>query len=324
MIKAENLSKRYGEIHAAASITFEVNKGEICGLLGQNGAGKTTVMKMITGFIEPTDGIVTVDGLDVTTNRLVVQNKIGYMPENSPIYPDMLVQEYLLMIAKLRNIPEDSQINAVKEAARATGLEKFMTRTIGTLSKGYKQRVGICSAIVHKPQVLILDEPTNGLDPVQIIEIRKLIKNLATKSTVILSTHILQEIEAVCDRVIILIDGKIARDVPLKDFMETRQIQLSVEKNVSYEKLNTLKNQISSISQISHVAGNENDPSNDYIIEWSGDRAPVPQIIKAATDNNWNITSITANPPGLEKAFATLMLEHAQSSIDKSTKEVVA
>lgn len=228
MITVTELAKSYGPIYAVRGIDFTVERGEIVGLLGHNGAGKTTVMKMITGCLEPSQGTVTVGGKDVLDETLEVQRQIGYLPETAPLYPEMLVQEYLLMVATLRGLDSGVQEKAVAEAVKACGLQDKLLQPIGTLSKGYRQRVGLAQAIVHKPQVLILDEPTSGLDPMQILEIRRLIKSLAANSTVILSTHILQEVEAVCDRAVILIDGLVAADATLAELLQSPQMTLSV------------------------------------------------------------------------------------------------
>ena len=207
MISVRDVQKRYGKLTAVDNISFEVERGGIVGLLGHNGAGKTTIMKIMTGYLEPTRGTILVGGIDVVTDRLGVQKQIGYMPENAPLYREMLVQEYLMMMAELRGITKSNRTKSVVEAAEATGLIPRLVQPIGQLSKGYRQRVGLAAAILHKPDVLVLDEPTNGLDPVQIVEIRDLIRRLAETTTVIISTHILSEIEAVCNRVVILIDA---------------------------------------------------------------------------------------------------------------------
>ena len=232
MISVKNLIKDYGDLRAVADISFEVERGEIVGLLGHNGAGKTTVMKVMTGYLEPTAGSVSVGGIDVVGDRIGVQRQIGYMPESAPLYREMLVQEYLLMMAQFRGLSAREQIPAVAEAVNATGLQARLLQPIGTLSKGYRQRVGLAQAILHKPDVLVLDEPTNGLDPVQILEIRSLIRRLAETTTVILSTHILSEIEAVCNRVVILIDGHLAADSTLGNLLETSVISLGLVNDV--------------------------------------------------------------------------------------------
>jgi ABC-2 type transport system ATP-binding protein len=233
MIDVTDLSKFYGPVEALKDVSFHVDAGEIIGLLGPNGAGKTTMMKILTGYLQPTSGTAVVDGLDVLTHSLEVQERIGYLPENAPLYPELSVQAYLRMIASLRQIPEAKQPALLSGAVRATGLEDHLTRPIGQISKGYRQRVGLAQAIVHRPKLLILDEPTIGLDPTQIVEVRHLIRRLAKHSTVLLSTHILSEVEAMCDRVIILLNGEVRADARLADLEATTDVILTLEEGAT-------------------------------------------------------------------------------------------
>jgi ABC-2 type transport system ATP-binding protein len=232
MIDAHNLSKSYGPVQALSDVSFHVKPGEIIGLLGPNGAGKTTIMKILTGYLQPSSGTATVDGLDVVSRAMEVQKRIGYLPENAPLYPELSVQAYLKMMADLRQIPEAEQPARLSEAIRATGLENHLTRPIGHLSKGYRQRVGLAQAIVHQPRLLILDEPTIGLDPTQIVEVRHLIRRLADRSTVLLSTHILSEVEAMCDGVIILMNGEVKADARLADLEASSGVVLILQAGV--------------------------------------------------------------------------------------------
>ncbi len=217
MIEVSNLSKTYGPIQALDGVSFSIRQGEIVGLLGPNGAGKTTLMKILTGYLQADSGDAHIDGLDVLTQRRQVQALIGYLPENAPLYHELSVQSYLKMMADLREIPAANQPARISAAIRATGLEERLTQLIGTLSKGFRQRVGLAQAILHRPQLLILDEPTVGLDPTQIVEIRHLIRRLAQTSTILLSTHILPEVEQICDRVIILMNGEVKADARLSE-----------------------------------------------------------------------------------------------------------
>jgi ABC-2 type transport system ATP-binding protein len=323
MISVKNLEKRYGSLVAVKNVSFEVNQGEIVGLLGHNGAGKTTVMKIITGYLEPTAGSVTVGNIDVITDRLGVQKQIGYMPENAPLYDEMLVQEYLLMMADLKGIPKEKQMAAVAEAIKATGIEKNLTRPIATLSKGFRQRVALCQAIVHKPDVLILDEPTNGLDPVQIVEIRTLIRKLAKNSTVFLSTHILPEIEAVCDRVIILIDGELSKDAKLSTLLKSNQIRISLSKEAA-----NVEKELKSVKGVASVADKGPDLSRAGFELWSvecePDAAPAPEIVRAAIKAQWEIASVNQEKPSLEQVFSALMDEHVNKKRAASVQEVSA
>ncbi|GIX22713.1 MAG: ABC transporter ATP-binding protein [Gammaproteobacteria bacterium] len=212
MIHAESLTRKYGDFTAVKDVSFDIGHGEIVGLLGHNGAGKTTIMKMLTGYLEPTDGRIEIDGIDIGEDREAVQQRIGYLPENCPLYPEMTVVEFLEYAAALHDVPENERPGRIREAIRLTELEDKALAPIATLSRGYRQRTGVAQAILHRPKILILDEPTNGLDPTQILHMRDLIRTLAKDATVILSTHILQEVQAVCERVMIIRDGRLALD----------------------------------------------------------------------------------------------------------------
>ncbi len=222
MIEAVGLSKRYGELVAVNDVSFSVQPGEVVGFLGPNGAGKTTTMRILTGFLPPSDGSAAIDGHDIFSDPLAARRAIGYLPESPPVYPEMSVEGYLVYVAKLKDVPRSQRRAAVDRALERCGLTDVRRRVIGALSKGYRQRVGLAQAIVHDPPVMILDEPTVGLDPIQIREIRTLIRELAgtregKARTVVLSTHILTEVEAICQRVIIMHRGRKALDAPLVD-----------------------------------------------------------------------------------------------------------
>ena len=212
MIQFDQLSKHYGPVKALDEASFSVNTGEIVGLLGPNGAGKTTAMKVLTCYMPPTAGRVTVDNLDVERDALEIRRKLGYLPEHNPLYLDMSVDEYLHFCARLHQVPRQDVARRIDKTIERCGLGDHRRRHIGQLSKGYRQRVGLAQAMVHEPEVLILDEPTTGLDPNQIIEIRNLIKELGQEKTVLLSTHIMQEVQAVCSRVVIINKGRIVAD----------------------------------------------------------------------------------------------------------------
>ena len=227
MIEAEGLTRRYGETLAVDAVSFAIGKTEIVGLLGHNGAGKTTIMKMLTGYLEPSAGRVRVDGIDVAESPTEAQRQLGYLPENCPLYPEMTVVDYLDYVAGLRGVEDSSA--ALGEALEATDLTHRAFDAIGTLSRGFQQRVGVAQAIIHEPRLLILDEPTNGLDPSQTQHMRDLIRRLATNATVILSTHIMQEVDAVCDRVMILHAGKLAVDERLDALKESSRVALATD-----------------------------------------------------------------------------------------------
>jgi ABC-2 type transport system ATP-binding protein len=224
-IKIQNLSKTYGTQRAVDDISFEVNKGEIVGFLGPNGAGKSTTMKILTGYIPATSGLAEVNGLDVKSNPMEIKRSIGYLPEHNPLYLDMYVREFLEFVGSLYGIKGSSLKNRVEEVINLVGLDREKHKKIGELSKGYRQRVGIAQAFIHDPEVLILDEPTTGLDPNQLVEIRHLIKQIGQNKTVVFSTHIMQEVEAICDRVIIINRGKIVADGKLAELQNGKNIE---------------------------------------------------------------------------------------------------
>jgi ABC-2 type transport system ATP-binding protein len=223
MIEAKGLSKRYGDVVAVDSVSFEIEKGEIVGFLGPNGAGKTTSMRMLTGFLPPTEGSAVVAGYDIFSDPIAARRSVGYLPESPPLYPEMTVASYLTFVARIKDVPRARRKGALDRSLERCGLTDVRRRVIGTLSKGYRQRVGLAQAIIHDPPVLILDEPTVGLDPIQIREIRALIADLAApgkgeaQQTVVLSTHILAEVEAICRRVILINQGRKAVDSPLSE-----------------------------------------------------------------------------------------------------------
>jgi ABC-2 type transport system ATP-binding protein len=223
MIEADQLTRRYGNFLAVANVSFAIQPGEIVGLLGHNGAGKTTIMKMLTGYLEPSAGAVRVDGVDVEQDPLAVQSQLGYLPENLPLYPEMSVADYLAFAAELRGVDPKP---AVQRAIKATELTEKALDPISTLSRGFKQRVGVAQAILHEPKFLILDEPTNGLDPSQTQHMRELIQRLSAQATVILSTHIMQEVDAICDRALILRAGKLVLDERLENLKRSNQLRL--------------------------------------------------------------------------------------------------
>jgi len=230
VIEARGLAKRYGDLVAVADVSFSVKPGEVVGFLGPNGAGKTTTMRILTGFLPPTDGSAVIDGHDIFRDPLAARRAIGYLPESPPVYPEMSVEGYLGYVAKLKDVPRAARRDAVDRALARCGLRDVRRRVIGALSKGYRQRVGLAQAIVHDPPVMIFDEPTVGLDPTQIREIRGLISELASERegrarTVILSTHILPEVEAICRRVIIMHRGRKALDAPLEELRKTGSLE---------------------------------------------------------------------------------------------------
>lgn len=226
MLDVKSLRRTYGDFVAVDGVTFSIGKGEIVGLLGHNGAGKTTIMKMLSGYLEPSGGQITMDGTDLGQQLKKVQQKIGYLPESLPVYPEMTVADYLDYAASLKGLTGVEKPAEIKRALTATAISDKLLAPIATLSRGYKQRVGVAQAILGKPSLLILDEPTNGLDPTQTLQMRELIRELAKEATVILSTHIMQEVDALCDRVLMVRGGKLVIDARLDNLRQSRYLKL--------------------------------------------------------------------------------------------------
>lgn len=226
MIDVTSLSRHYGKLAAVDDVTFTIGNSSIVGLLGHNGAGKTTVMKMLSGYLEPSAGSIRIGGLDMETHRRGIQRQLGYLPENLPVYPEMTIADYLQYAVSLKGLQGDDARRAIRRSVEATELGHRLFDTIGTLSRGFKQRVGVAQAILGEPSLLILDEPGNGLDPQQNEHMRELVRNLSKNATVILSTHIMQEVEALCDRVLVLVEGRLALDEDMASLNESRTLTL--------------------------------------------------------------------------------------------------
>ena len=306
MIEITNLSKNYGDRPCLKNISFSVKKGEILGFLGPNGAGKTTTMSIITGYLSYTQGSVKVGGMEVLENPLEVKKKIGYLPELPPLYMDMTVTEYLLFVYDLKKVTLD-KIKHLTDIMKTVGIYDVKGRLIKNLSKGYKQRVGFASALVGDPEILILDEPTVGLDPKQIIEIRNVIKELGKNKTVIISSHILQEISAICDRVVIINGGKIvAEDTPDNLSLEhTTKQQLSIRIAGERQKIiNTLES-IEGVRAVKEVGIKEND-SYDFIIDVSGGLDIRKPLFNTLASKGLPILMLNASKMSLEDVFIEL------------------
>ncbi len=298
-IQVSGLTKLYDTQKAVDGISFEVKKGEIAGFLGPNGAGKSTTMKMITGYLPPTSGTATVCGFDVVQKPMEVRKRVGYLPEANPLYFEMYVREYLEFSAGIHKLGADKG-KRIEEMIEMTGLLKEAHKKIGALSKGYKQRVGLAQAMLHDPEVLILDEPTSGLDPNQIVEIRDLIKRIGADKTVLLSTHIMQEVQAMCSRVIIINNGKIVADDSISHLqtVNTRQdvLIISTETAVSAAVINKLK-----------MAGKTEElGENKWKLVTDDPEGLRREVMQWALDNNINISAMQAQTETLEDVFRTL------------------
>ncbi len=302
MITIQDLSKSYGNIHAIQEINLEIGQGEIVGLLGPNGAGKTTLIKVLTGFLQPDQGQVFIDSIDVVKSPHLAQEMIGYLPENAPLYPELSVYEYLQMMADLRHIPEAEQEAVIRDAISAVKLENDYLRSIKELSKGMRQRVGLAQAILHKPKLLILDEPTVGLDPTQLVEIRSLLKNLAKNCTILFSTHILPEVEMLCDRVVILLNGKLKADANLADLAKTNHAILILD-----EQRPDIQKELRSLSGVEAVEIlNATGPYGVYQIQGNTEIDLTPQIYHLAIKNDWPVRELRRDIPTLESVFNDL------------------
>ena len=302
MISVSNLSRSYGSTVAVDNVSFEITNGEVVGLLGHNGAGKTTIMKMITGFIEPSSGHVEVDGLVLGENTVGIQKKIGYLPENCPVWPEMRVTDYLIYQAKLHLVEEARIGSLVSEAIGKTRLAEKATARIDTLSRGYRQRVGVAQALLHKPDILILDEPTNGLDPNQILQMRELIKELAKSSTVIVSTHVLQEVQAICERVLIMRGGQLVLDSKIKDLQTENKIIFSFQPSES--DVITMLSESPLVKKVEEV---HNSETTSLRVEVQ--KEEIPSLIRSLASAGANIESIMPEKRTLETVFAEVSTE---------------
>ena len=307
MIRLQNLTKDYGLVRAVDHINFEINEGEILGFLGPNGAGKTTTLRMITCFLSPTSGNIEVENMNIKDKQIEIKRLIGYLPEHNPLYIDMTVYDYLKFIADIREISNfDSRI---KEVIKQCGLNGVVHKPINTLSKGYKQRVGFAQAIIHDPKILILDEPTSGLDPNQIVEIRELIKELGKEKTLIISSHILQEVQAVCDRIVIINEGKIVADGSTEELQsafnnKTKLIlELIAPKNEIIEISDNINEtsilSISPLNKTTFKVEIEFDSANDI-------RTEIFNFIKS---KNWILLEMRRENISLEAVFRNLTIE---------------
>jgi len=293
-IAVKNITKLYGDQKALKGISFEVKKGEIVGFLGPNGAGKSTLMKILTTFIPATEGSATVNGFSVTENKKDVQKSVGYLPEHNPLYLDMYVREYLHFNASIYKISK----TRVEEIIELTGLSPEAHKKIGALSKGYRQRVGLANALLHNPEVLILDEPTTGLDPNQIVEIRTLIKNAGKEKTVFLSTHIMQEVEAICDRVIIINKGEIVADKKIAE-LKAHQAQI-IEVEFDFRVEEVALQQLAKVKQVN----NTHDFTYELSFDTETDMRPV--VFDFAHDNGLKILQLNTKNKNLEELFREL------------------
>lgn len=301
-IQVDGVTKLYGEQKALNNVSFSVPKGQVVGFLGPNGAGKSTMMKIISGFIQPTEGNVAVNGIPITNASKDYRNNIGYMPENNPLYTDMYVKEYLHFVANIYRLGKIGN-RRVKELVELTGIGHEQNKKIGELSRGFRQRVGLAQALLNRPSVLILDEPTSGLDPNQIVEIRRIIADVGKEKTVLLSTHIMQEVEAICSRVIIINQGSIVANGTTSDVMQFASIDQQV---VTLELAEPCTAEI--LRQISgvHQAESTSNDNRWWIIKSMSQEDIRPQIFRYCTEKNLTILTLNQKSMHMEEVFQTL------------------
>ncbi|CRF32322.1 multidrug ABC transporter ATPase [Brachyspira suanatina] len=310
MISVENLNKYYGDFHALKGVSFEINAGEIVGILGPNGAGKSTTLRILTCYLSPTSGNAIIDGKSILNNEREVKKVIGYLPESAPLYDDMSVFDYLVYMAEIQELERNRLSERLHYVVDACSLKDVISKSIGELSKGYKQRVGIAGAIIHDPKILILDEPTNGLDPNQIVEIRELIKELGKEKTVLISTHILSEVEATCSRAIIINQGNVIADADPKHLTLNNKennktsvrIKLSIKTN---DDKNKIIEKLKKIENIYDVKAEDNGELKDITI-YSNEEEPREKIYSFIKSTEWVIYEMFRERENLEEVFHTL------------------
>jgi len=307
MLHIEHLHKSFGNVHAVDDVSFEVARGEVVGLLGPNGAGKTTTMRIITGYMDADDGTVTVDGIPVAPNTLETRRKIGYLPENSPLYLDLEVVEYLEYVARLRSIPKNERSGSIREMVETCGLGSVLGRQIGKLSKGFRQRVGLAVAMIHKPPILVLDEPTSGLDPNQIMEIRNLIRDIGRERTVVLSTHIMQEVEATCNRALIISSGRLAGHGTIEELLHRSGAHASYTTCIGATR-DKIENELAKLEGLAlgEWLSEASSEKQRFTLKSSDKNDRSEDIFRWAVDNNFVLSELTHETILLEDVFREL------------------
>ena len=306
MIQIDNLSKNYGDVQAVNSISFSLGDGEIVGFLGANGAGKSTTLKMITGYISPTSGNVHIGDKNIIDNCIEIQKMVGYLPELNPLYAEMKVHEYLKFHASIREITGSKFTEALKRVVKECSLQGVVHRTVGNCSKGYKQRIGLAAAMIHDPKILILDEPVTGLDPNQIVEIRGLIKKLGKEKLVLMSSHILQEIQATVDRIIIIDEGKIVADGTSDELISGAQGMTQLNLEISNANENSIQDMKATMPGLNIKNISKNGENFKVHLEYSSGTDPRKDIFKHAVEQSWVLTEMTVTEKNLEDIFRNL------------------
>ncbi len=306
MIRIEDLSKNYGSVKAVRSISFSLGDGEIVGFLGANGAGKSTTLKMITGYITPTSGNVYFNDKNIIDDCLEIQRSVGYLPELNPLYSEMKVHEYLKFHAAIRGIEGSDFTNALKKVVADCGLQGVVHRTVGNCSKGYKQRIGLAAAMIHDPKILILDEPVTGLDPNQIVEIRGLIKKLGKEKLVLMSSHILQEIQATVDRIIIIDKGNIVADGTSEELISDSQAMVELHLDILNADENDIQDMKAVIPSITIKTVKKLEDSISVTLEYQNSADPRKDIFNYAVEKKWVLTEMSLSRKNLEDIFRNL------------------
>ncbi len=306
MIRVENLTKNYGPVKAVKSISFDLNDGQVVGFLGANGAGKSTTLKIMTGYISPTSGNVFVNDLNIQENTSEIQKEIGYLPELNPLYTEMRVHDYLRFIAQIRGIPDEDFKSSFQNVVDKCGLSAVVHRTIANCSKGYKQRIGLAAAMIHDPKILILDEPVTGLDPNQIVEIRQLIRELGKEKIVLMSSHILQEIQATVDRIIIINEGAIVADGSSESLLSDSNSNIELSLQVENSKEDDIRDMKAVIPSVDIKSISKEESHTQISIEYSKSNDPRADIFKYAVDKEWIILEMVATKQNLEDIFRNL------------------
>ena len=318
-IEVNGVSKFFGELAAVDDLTFSVKKGEVVGFLGPNGSGKTTTMRMLTSFYTPDVGAINIDGLDTKDHDIATRERIGYLPENNPVYADLLVSEYLDFVADLRDLTKSGRRENIAQTVEETGLQDVYMRPIGQLSKGYKQRVGLAQAIVHRPSILILDEPTEGLDPNQRLTIRDLIRSLGQERTVMLSTHVMQEVENTCERILLISRGRLVADSTVKELLQRAQgiraVHIEVEGN-------NVEKPLSSLEGVADVERNEPvDGRKRYTITAEDGVSDLrPDIFRLAKQQDWILWELREERARMEDVFVSLTASGQQSQSSEDSE----
>jgi len=311
MIKVENLSRYYGEICAVNDIGFQIHKGEILGLLGPNGAGKTTFMRILTCFLNPSSGTIQVKDFNIRDHPLEIKRMMGYLPESAPLYPDMLVYDYLGYVADIRGLDKETKRARIDQLTATCSIKEVMHQPIGELSKGYKQRVGLAQAMMGDPEILVLDEPTSGLDPNQIIEIREIIKKIGKEKTVILSTHILSEAEATCDRVVIINKGKIVADSRIDDLKQSlgkESIIVLTFRHAEFAAVRDVLGNVAGVAAVEKVPGSDGLLAVNVTCKTGADIRG--QVYEAIKKQDWLLLEFVQQFRSLENIFRELTREN--------------